>query len=56
MNADWLPDETRVFDLIELDGKDLRPAPLEQRKGKLEKVLAHSDRIRFSEPDRGRVW
>jgi bifunctional non-homologous end joining protein LigD len=37
------------FDLIELDGKDLRPAPLEQRKWKLEKLLAHSDGIRFSE-------
>jgi hypothetical protein len=28
------------FDLIELDGEDLRSAPLEQRKGKLEKLLA----------------
>jgi bifunctional non-homologous end joining protein LigD len=37
------------FDLIELDGEDLRPAPLEQRKSKLEKLLAHSDGIRFSE-------
>ena len=31
------------FDLIELDGEDLRPAPLERRKGKLEKLLAPSD-------------
>jgi bifunctional non-homologous end joining protein LigD len=37
------------FDLIELDGEDLRPAPLEQRKGKLEKLLARGDGIRFSE-------
>jgi bifunctional non-homologous end joining protein LigD len=37
------------FDLIELDGEDLRPAPLEQRKGKLEKLLARSDGIRFSQ-------
>jgi bifunctional non-homologous end joining protein LigD len=37
------------FDLIELDGEDLRPAPLEQRKGRLEKLLARSDGIRFSE-------
>jgi bifunctional non-homologous end joining protein LigD len=37
------------FDLIELDGEDLRPAPLEARKGKLEKLLARSDGIRFSE-------
>jgi bifunctional non-homologous end joining protein LigD len=38
-----------AFDLIELDGEDLRPAPLEQRRGKLEKLLARSDWIRFSE-------
>src|SRR6476660_1196309 len=28
---------------IELDGEDLRPAPLEQRKGKLERLLARSE-------------
>jgi bifunctional non-homologous end joining protein LigD len=38
-----------AFDLIELDGEDLRPAPLEQRKGKLEKLLARSEGILFSE-------
>jgi ATP-dependent DNA ligase len=38
-----------AFDLIELDGEDLRPAPLEQRKGKLERLLARSEGIRFSE-------
>ena len=38
-----------AFDLIELDGEDLRPAPLEQRKGKLEKLLARSEGIQFSE-------
>jgi bifunctional non-homologous end joining protein LigD len=37
------------FDLIEPDGEDLRPGPLEQRKGMLEKLLAHSDGLRFSE-------
>jgi ATP-dependent DNA ligase len=37
-----------AFDLIELDGEDLRPAPLEQRKGKLERLLARSDGIRCS--------
>jgi bifunctional non-homologous end joining protein LigD len=37
------------FDLIGLDGEDLRPAPLEQRKGKLEKLLARNDGMRFSE-------
>jgi ATP-dependent DNA ligase len=35
-----------AFDLIELNGEDLRPMPLEQRKGKLEKLLARSDGIR----------
>jgi bifunctional non-homologous end joining protein LigD len=38
-----------AFDLIELDGEDLRPAALERRKSKLEKLLAQSDGIRFSE-------
>ncbi len=38
-----------AFDLIELNGEDLRPAPLEARKGKLEKLLARGDGIRFSE-------
>ena len=38
-----------AFDLIELDGEDIRPVPLEQRKGKLEKLLARSDGIQFSE-------
>jgi bifunctional non-homologous end joining protein LigD len=38
-----------AFDLIEPNGEDLRPAPLELRKSKLEKLLAHSDGIRFSE-------
>jgi bifunctional non-homologous end joining protein LigD len=28
-----------AFDLIELDGKDLRPAPIEQRKAKLAKLV-----------------
>ena len=32
-----------------MDGEDLRPAPLEQRKGKLEKLLARNDGMRFSE-------
>jgi bifunctional non-homologous end joining protein LigD len=38
-----------AFDLIELNGEDLRPMPLERRKGKLEKPLARSEGIRFSE-------
>jgi bifunctional non-homologous end joining protein LigD len=37
------------FDLIELDGEDLRPAALELRKRRLEKLLADGDGIRFSE-------
>src|ERR1700730_17554992 len=35
------------FDLIELDGEDLRLAPLEQRKGRLEKLLLRSDPPEF---------
>jgi bifunctional non-homologous end joining protein LigD len=31
-----------AFDLIELDGEDLRPLPLEARKGKLERLLRRS--------------
>jgi len=38
-----------AFDLIELDGEDLRPAALELRKSKLEKLLARNDGMRFSE-------
>ena len=38
-----------AFDLIELDGEDLRLAPLERRKGRLERLLARSDGIRFCE-------
>jgi bifunctional non-homologous end joining protein LigD len=30
-----------AFDLIELDGKDLRRAPIEERKGTLAKLLSH---------------
>ncbi len=30
-----------AFDLIELDGKDLRRAPIEERKGILAKLLSH---------------
>ena len=32
-----------------MNGEDLRPTPLEHRKAKLEKLLARSDGIRFSE-------
>jgi ATP dependent DNA ligase domain len=31
-----------AFDLLELNGEDLRAEPLEVRKGKLERLLAHS--------------
>ena len=31
-----------AFDLLELDGEDLRPLPLSERKAKLEKLLARS--------------
>jgi len=39
-----------AFDLIELNGDDLRPDPLESRKATLEMVLAKADSgIRFNE-------
>jgi bifunctional non-homologous end joining protein LigD len=39
-----------AFDLLELDGEDWRPRPLEQRKAKLAKVLGRSqDGIHFNE-------
>jgi ATP-dependent DNA ligase len=36
-----------AFDLIELVGKDLRSAPLEQRKSQLAKLLATVERAHF---------
>ena len=33
-------DRRRAFDLLELDGEDWRPRPLEERKAKLEELLA----------------
>src|SRR5205807_93425 len=41
--------EDRIIRDYVMFSEDLRPAPLEQRKGKLEKLLAHNDGIRFSE-------
>jgi hypothetical protein len=39
-----------AFDLIELNGDDLRPDPLESRKATLEMMLAKAERgIRFNE-------
>jgi bifunctional non-homologous end joining protein LigD len=39
-----------AFDLIELDGEDWRPRPLEERKGRLEKLLAKAPAgIQYSE-------
>ena len=38
-----------MFDLLELNGKDYRQHPLEQRKAKLEKLLARIRGSRFSE-------
>ena len=38
-----------AFDLLELNGEDYRNYPLEKRKAKLEKILAHTDGMRFSE-------
>jgi bifunctional non-homologous end joining protein LigD len=45
------------FDLLELEGRDLRELPLEQRRARLKALLtrSESDLIRFSEafPTRG---
>jgi bifunctional non-homologous end joining protein LigD len=38
-----------AFDLLELNSEDYRQHPLEQRKAKLEKILARSQGMRFSE-------
>jgi ATP-dependent DNA ligase len=39
-----------AFDLIELDGEDLRHAPIEERKGLLAKLLRHPhEGIAFNE-------
>jgi bifunctional non-homologous end joining protein LigD len=38
-----------AFDLLELTGEDYRNHPLEKRKAKLEKILARTQGMRFSE-------
>src|SRR5262249_4720837 len=38
-----------AFDLLELDGEDLRPLPLEQRKARLADLLNGADGIQLSE-------
>ena len=39
-----------AFDVLEIDGDDLRPEPLERRKARLEKVLARAGAgIQFNE-------
>ena len=44
-----------VFDLLYLDGADLRRVPLEQRKQTLQSIIANSDLIHFSDhyPEKG---
>jgi bifunctional non-homologous end joining protein LigD len=45
-----------VFDLLQLDGEDLRPLPLRERKALLEKLLGNAAKrgpIRFSEHSQG---
>ena len=37
------------FDVLELNSEDYRNHPLEQRKAKLEKILARTQGMRFSE-------
>src|ERR1700730_14069132 len=38
-----------AFDMLEFNGEDYRQHPLEQRKAKLEKILARTEGMRFSE-------
>jgi ATP-dependent DNA ligase len=38
-----------AFDVLELNGEDYRPYPLERRKARLQKILARTHEIRFSE-------
>ena len=38
-----------VFDMLELNGEDYHQHPLEKRKAKLEKILARTQAMRFSE-------
>ena len=39
-----------AFDLLRIDGEDLRPLPLEGRRARLQKALRGSDKaLRFSE-------
>jgi bifunctional non-homologous end joining protein LigD len=38
-----------IFDLIELDGEDLRREPLDRRRAKLEKLLRKNETIVFIE-------
>ncbi len=43
-----------VFDLLHLDGYDLRPVPLRQRKEVLRDVMIQGERVRYSEHVEGR--
>ena len=41
-----------AFDLLRLNGEDLRPLPLEERRATLRKALRGADEaLRFSDPD-----
>ena len=51
------PAFVRAYDLLWLDGEDLRPSPLAQRRQKLEKLFANSlPRMDLSEPIIARDW
>jgi bifunctional non-homologous end joining protein LigD len=39
-----------AFDLLQLNGKDIRRQPIEDRRAELERVLKGADAILFSEP------
>jgi bifunctional non-homologous end joining protein LigD len=39
-----------TFDLLQLDGKDIRQHPIEDRRAELERIVTGADAILFSEP------
>lgn len=43
VDNEWLGDRFAPFDLLELDGKDLRSLSAEERKIKLDDLMAHAD-------------
>lgn len=47
LDGEWLGDRFAAFDLLELDGADLRPLPAKERKARLDKLVASLDESVF---------